>query len=103
MSFKGQNVDLTLAVEEDLVEIGRYSFDRWGIKQADSYFDNLVECCEKIGDCGVRSKTTEGLPLGVEVMRCQEHYIFFMPDDRSIILAILHGSMDMLHHVKDRL
>jgi toxin ParE1/3/4 len=62
-----------------------------------------VECCEKIGVGGARSKTIEELPLGVEVMRCQEHYIFFMPDDRSIILAILHGSMDMLHHVKDRL
>lgn len=103
MSFKGQNVDLTLAVEGDLAEIWRYSFDRWGIKQADSYFDNLVECCEKIGGGGVRSKTTEGLPLGVEVMRCQEHYIFFMPDDRPIILAILHGSMDMVQQLKGRL
>lgn len=103
MSFKGQNVDLTLADEEDLAEIWRYSFDRWGIKQADSYFDNLVECCEKITDGGVRSKTTEGLPLGVEVMRCQEHYIFFMPDDRPIILAILHGSMDMVQQLKGRL
>lgn len=97
------NYYLTPEAQDDLIGIWEYSRETWDIDQADLYYDHLVACLEKVGAGHVPEKRFRDLPVGVEIMRCQQHYIFFMPDDRPIIFAILHGSMDMLLHLKNRL
>ena len=40
-----QSYDLTLAAEEDLRDIWRYTYETWGFEQAETYFDRIEACC----------------------------------------------------------
>lgn len=94
---------LTLDAEEDLSDIWVYTYETWGRAQADKYYDLLAACFEAIGGGAAQSKTLRGLPEGVRIHRCEHHYIFFIEQDRPIIIAILHERMDFLQRLKDRL
>ncbi|MBP0617805.1 type II toxin-antitoxin system RelE/ParE family toxin [Jiella mangrovi] len=95
--------DLTLAAEADLRGIWRYTFETWGLDQAETYFDRIEACCEAVGDKRARSKTLCGLPEGVRLHRCEHHYLVFLDEDRPVIIAILHERMDFMQRLKDRL
>jgi len=98
-----QSYDLTLAAEEDLRGIWRYTFETWGFDQAEMYFDQIEACCEAVGGRNEWSKTLEGLPNGVRIHRCEHHYIVWLDEDRPIIIAILHERMDFMRRLQDRL
>lgn len=98
-----QPYDLTLAAEEDLRGIWRYTYETWGFDQAETYFDWIEACCEAVGGKNAGSKTLEGLPDGVRIHRCEHHYIVWLDEDRPIIIAILHERMDILRRLKGRL
>ena len=98
-----QNVDLTAAAEEDLTEIWLYTHETWGFDQAEKYHNQIILCCEAVGRGNVRSKPVEGLMNGIHVHRCEQHYIFFLAEKRPIVLAILHGRMDFIARLRDRL
>lgn len=98
-----ENIELTKSAEEDLTGIWLYTNETWGFDQAEKYFDLMVICCEAIGTGEAQSKLVEGLSSNIHVHRCEEHYIFFLPNERPIILAILHGRMDFLRQLSERL
>jgi toxin ParE1/3/4 len=94
---------ITLAAEEDLRSIWRYTFDAWGPEQADKYLNQIEDCLDAIGDRRVRSRSFQHLPDGVCVHRCQHHYIFWIVIDRAIIIAVLHEKMDVVQRLADRI
>jgi len=98
-----RNFDLTVSAEEDLRAIWHYTYERWGLEQADRYFDLIVACCEGIARGDALIKSIVGLPDEVRVHRCEQHYIFFFHGVRPAILAILHGRMDMLRRLDGRI
>jgi toxin ParE1/3/4 len=93
-------VKLTLAAEQDLVDIWRYTRAKWGPDQANRYFDELISACDEIGAGTAFVKTIEGLPNDIRVHRRQRHYIFFLADEPPIILAFLHERMDFVTRLK---
>ena len=95
--------ELTQAAEEDLIKIWLYSFENWGIEQADKYQTQIERCCDAVGKGTARSKPVDGLSVPIFVHRCEQHYIFFLSSERPIVLALLHGSMDFLERLKERL
>ena len=98
-----QSYDLTLAAEEDLRSIWRYTYKKWGFSQAETYFDQIEACCEAVGEGRTRSKTLTGLPDGVHIHRCEHHYIAYLDEDRPIIIAILHERMHFVRRLQNRL
>lgn len=102
------NFDLTLAAEDDLTKIWLYTHETWGFEQAEHYYDLIAACCEAVGSGKARLKPVTGLQSDVHVHRCEQHYIFYLPPNtspnkRPVILAILHGRMDFVQRLKDRL
>lgn len=95
--------DLTLAAEEDLRDIWRYTLETWGSEQADKYLDQLGDCFDAIASRRAPSRSLSQLPDEVCIHRCQHHYIFWIVVDRPIIIAVLHEKMDVLQRLKDRL
>ena len=95
--------ELTLAAEEDLRGIWSYTYETWGIDQADRYFDQIEACCDAVGKDGARSRSFDELPGDVRIHRCEHHYIVWLTGDRPIIIAILHERMDFVQRLKDRL
>ena len=39
----------------------------------------------------------------IYVHRCEQHYIFFLPNEGPIVLAILHARMDFMRRLQERL
>lgn len=98
------NFDITLAAEDDLTGIWLYTHEKWGFEQAETYFDAIQTCCNAIGSGHARPKRIDGLPEDARVHRCEQHYIFFLTGTtRPIIFAILHGRMDFLARLGERL
>lgn len=95
--------DLTLAAEDDLRNIWQYTYETWGLDQAEKYLDQVEACCEAIGEGRARSKSFDELPDDVRIYRCQHHYIVWLADDRRIIIAILHERMDLVRRLTGRL
>ncbi len=98
-----QSYDLTLAAEEDLRGIWRYTYDNWGFEQAERYFSQIEACCETLGNEIARSRTLDELPKGVWIYRCENHYIAWLNEPRPIVIAILHERMDFVRWLKGRL
>lgn len=42
--------ELTNKAVEDLTKVWDYTFDKWSEKQADKYYEMLLECCQHIAD-----------------------------------------------------
>jgi len=93
---------LTLAAEDDLRGIWRYTYETWGLDQAEAYFDQIEACCDVVGHRRAQSGSLEGLPDGIRIHRCEHHYIIWLDEDRPVIVAILHERMDLVRWLKDR-
>ena len=94
--------NLTLAAEEDLLGIWRDTFDKWGFKQAENYFDQIEACCEAVGNGQTRSRKFDQLSGDVRIYRCKHHYIIWMGENLPTIIAILHERMDFMHRLEGR-
>lgn len=95
---------LTSGAESDVQKILEYTLERWGSKQAANYASLLEDAIEKLAARELAGrKFSTNLP-DVRVHRCEHHYIFFLPGDHSLlVLAILHESMDLMTHLRERL
>ena len=98
-----QSYNLTLAAEEDLRGIWRYTYEAWGFNQAETYFDRIEACCEAVCVKSTGSKKLDGLPDEVRIHRFEHHYIVWLDEDQPTVIAILHERMDFVRRLKDRL
>lgn len=97
--------DLTPAARQDVRDIWLYTAEQWGERQADRYTGFLETCCRRIAGKKARSKTFSERYPQVQVTRCQQHYVFFLHPEgqKPLIVAVLHGRMDMLSRIGERL
>ncbi len=90
----------TLEAEQDLIEIWRYTTDKWGEAQANKYLHKIESCFEKISQ-GIA--TLKILTENIQFIRCEHHYIFVHTAKKPIVIAVLHEKMDILTRLKKRL
>ncbi len=98
-----KSYSFTLAAEEDLRGIWRYTYETWGLNQAETYFNQIEACCEGVGNRRAQSRALEGLPDGIRIHRCENHYIVWLDEGLPVIIAVLHERMDVVKWLKDRL
>lgn len=91
----------TETAREDLIAIWLYGFETWGEEQADRYQDNLQACCERIAAGLAHTKCVPGM-ANVKLHRCRHHYLFFIPGDPVLIIAVLHERMDLIRRLRER-
>lgn len=92
---------ITSLANQDLNEIWEYTFHKWSLKQADKYYDLLIECFNEIAkdpNCG---KNYEEIEPKLRGLRAGKHIIFFELIDEKLveINRVLHQSME----IKNRL
>ena len=93
----------TRSAREDLFDIWLYPQETWGEAQADAYQDALHLFCERIAAGPAQAKAVPGLD-GVRAHPCQHHYLFFVEQDSAVIIvAVLHGRMNLVERLRDRL
>lgn len=78
----------------DLVEIGEYTLDRWGIEQAIRYLDSLEKCFERVAANPEIGRKCDRLRKGYRRMEHEKHVVFYRRDDSGVLIVrILHRRM----------
>lgn len=81
----------------DLAEIWKYTVDEWSERQADRYYEALIQACEEIAQNPKLGKAYEEVSTDVRGYLIFKHIIFFKRISPSAILVvrILHSNMDL--------
>ncbi|NEP57747.1 MAG: type II toxin-antitoxin system RelE/ParE family toxin [Symploca sp. SIO2G7] len=96
---------LSPAAEQDLLDIWEYTYETWGIEQADYYLDQLEVACQNIAAGTAFYKSWQEIHPDLISVHCQHHYLFalYNQTDKPLIIAVMHERMDFLARLKDRL
>lgn len=88
---------LTNKAVEDLENIWNYTFDRWSEKQADKYYNTLIESCKEIANYPRLGKSYDGITANILGVKVYRHIVFYRPLNESYveIIRILHQRMDL--------
>ncbi len=85
---------------DDLNDIWVYTFNKWSKKQADRYYDLIVEEIEFIADNYLVGKSAEQTRKNYRVTKIKSHLIFYRKIENGEIVRILHQRMDIKKHIK---
>ena len=88
---------LTNKAVDDLNQIWEYTIYKWSERQADSYYNLLLESCQNIADNPNLGKNYEGIKREIFGFKTNRHIIFYRKtSDKYVeITRILHESMDL--------
>lgn len=92
---------LTNKAVEDLSNIWNYTFDHWSERQADIYYQLLIENCREILNKPNIGKNYKGIIDRLFGIRAGRHIIFYRkvnPNEVEII-RILHEQMDLKNSI----
>lgn len=82
---------------EDLTDIWNYTYDTWSEKQADKYYQEILNKCKEISENPNDGKIYEGIWESLKGSIINKHIIFYRELDTEIIEIerILHQKMDL--------
>ena len=88
---------LTNKAVEDLSRIWDYTYDKWSEEQADSYYQMLIDNCQKLANNQAWGKQYDGIRIDLLGLKANRHIIFYrrIEDNAIEITRILHGRMDL--------
>ncbi len=94
---------LTNKAVHDLTEIWDYTFDNWSEKQADRYYNLLLDSCRDIAENPDLGKNYHGIAVDLFGLKTDRHIIFYRKSARKPIeiTRILHEQMDLKSRMKD--
>lgn len=88
---------------DDLSDIWNYTVEAWSERQADLYYEMLINFCEEIAANPLSfGKKYHQIAEDIYGFRANKHVIFYriVPDTVEIV-RILHGSMDLKSKIRD--
>jgi len=82
---------------EDLTDIWNYTYDTWSEKQADKYYQEILNKCKEISENPNDGKIYESIWESLKGSIINKHIIFYRELDTEIIEIerILHQKMDL--------
>lgn len=94
---------LTNKAVADLSGIWDYTFDNWSEKQADTYYDMLLDCCQDIANNPELGKNYNEITSDLFGLKASSHIIFYRKSiNKPIeITRILHEQMDLKKRMKE--
>ncbi len=93
-------VHLQQRAKQDLQEIWGYSFRTWGMRQADLYYDALVDGIEGLIDQPEMGMTRDDLRRGYRQLQIHRHLVFYrLTPTRIRVIRVLGVKMDVDRHL----
>jgi toxin ParE1/3/4 len=91
------NYYLTNKAVDDLTNIWKYTFEKWSEKQADKYYEMLINNCQEIAVNPELGKNYDKIASTLFGLRTIRHIIFYrmISTEKVEITRILHESMDL--------
>lgn len=98
------NYKLTNKAVSDLKLIWNYTFDNWSEKQADKYYNMLIDNCNEISRNPSLGKSYPEIFKDILGLRVGKHIIFYLEDRNNEIeiIRILHEQMDLKNRIKEK-
>jgi|LakMenEpi03Aug12_release.lakeMendotaPanAssembly.Ray.scaffolds.fasta_scaffold2006414_1 toxin ParE1/3/4 len=87
----------------DLEEIWLYTFENWSEKQADRYFDLIMDEIEYLSTHVEAGKSISNIIEGYRVSKVKSHLVFYKESTDTVIevIRILHERMDIENRLKE--
>lgn len=94
---------LTNKAVVDLTNIWNYTFDEWSERQADTYYQLIIDTFNEIAKNPQSGKNYEGMQVDLHGLRVERHIVFYriIDVDRIEITRILHQRMDLKKRIKE--
>jgi len=93
---------LRLRAQNNLESIWRYSFETWGIAQADHYLRALITRFEWIAENPLLGKPRDDIKAGYRCFPEGQHLVFYKITKQEIdIIGIFHQSQDVAIQLND--
>ncbi len=87
--------------ENDLTKIFEYTFNNWGLDQAEKYQDELYHGIQLIANQTKLGKEYSFTNLPYRYFHVNRHLIFYrITDKECVVIRILHDRMDIIEHLK---
>ncbi|TMV08142.1 type II toxin-antitoxin system RelE/ParE family toxin [Arenibacterium halophilum] len=98
-----RSLRLTRRTEASLVEIAKWTIEKFGLKQAELYENEVLTRCQAILNGQAHSRSCAVLiddAADLRFARAGEHFLVFLDQpDEVIIVDILHSRSDLPRHV----
>ena len=92
---------ITKKAVHDLSEIWEYTVETWSEKQADKYYNLLLDSFQQIADKPELGKNYKGITKKLYGLKIKKHIVFYrkLTDQHIEITRILHGQMDLKNRI----
>lgn len=98
------NYKISVEAKNDIEKIWLYTFEKWSLKQADRYFDLIMNEVEYIAENSNSGKDYSDIRKGYLRSRIKSHFIFYKVNKKQKeveIIRVLHQSMDIENRLND--
>jgi toxin ParE1/3/4 len=76
------------------MEIGAYTLEKWGERQAFRYIDGLETCCRQLAENPQSGRPCDHIRSGLRRMEHARHVVFYrIESGRILVSRILHQRM----------
>lgn len=92
---------LTTAARKDLIDIGRFTTEKWGKRQRNKYLKQLDDAFELLARQPEIGRDADDIKPGYKKFSQGSHIIFYRAGTESkiVVIRILHNSMDVDQHL----
>ena len=92
---------LTAAARKDIIEIGRFTTEKWGKRQRDKYLKQLDDAFKLLAHQPEIGRDADDIKSGYKKFSQGSHIIFYRAGTESkiVVIRILHNSMDVDLHL----
>lgn len=92
---------LTTKAKKDLIKIARYTEENWGVKQRNSYLEQIDSVFHLVAESPKRGLACDEIREGYRKFSVGKHIVFYRQFSAKEIqiVRILHASMDIENHL----
>ncbi len=89
------NYRLSNIAKEDLIRIHHYGVEKFGVTQADKYFDSFFECFDIIAQRPFSFESVDYIKTGYRRCVCGSDSIFFKINNEVVEIMAIIGRQDL--------
>lgn len=88
---------LSNAAKEDLIRIHQFGVEKFGIIQADKYFDSFFDCFEIIAQRPFSFESVDYIRKGYRRCPCGSDTIYYRINENTVEIMAIVGMQDLKH------
>ncbi len=94
---------LTRDAQSDLIDIRRYTLQKWGTAQSRKYLSELRKTIRLLADTPSLGRARSEVGLNVQSFPYASHVIYYVEyEQQLVVFALLHKRMVPLNHMVER-